>query len=96
VARKKRGKIAAATGVAHGTSTAAAIGVAKRSRRGNKRVQREVIRRIHESYPGGVPGGKSVAAVQRKVSDKGEDRFHPSWDAVKDTLRALGYVLPKE
>jgi hypothetical protein len=68
----------------------------KQSRRGNRRVVRECTRRIREKYSGGAPGGTSVAAVRRKISDKGEDGFHPGWDAVKAALVALGYILPKE
>jgi len=68
----------------------------KEPRQGNKRVQKEVIRRIHEKYPSGVPGGTSVAAVRRKISDKNPDGFRPGWDVVKEALVALGYVLPKK
>jgi hypothetical protein len=59
-------------------------------------VQKEIIRRVHAKYPSGLPSGCTVAAVQRKVSDKEDNGFHPGWDAVKNALLALGYVLPKE
>jgi len=68
----------------------------KQPRHGNKRVQKAVIRRVHEKYPGGVPDGTSVSKVQRKVSDKNPDGFRPGWDAVNDALIALGYIVPKE
>jgi hypothetical protein len=96
VARGSSSHIAAASGLALGTGDASATSKSKRSRRGNKWAVNEVIRRLHKIWPGGLPGGMSVAGVRRKVSDKDPDGFRPSPDTVKRALIVLGYVLPKQ
>jgi len=53
------------------------------SRRGNKRAQDEVLRRVREAYPDGV-GNTSSYAVHKRISGKG---YNPSLDSVH---RALG------
>jgi hypothetical protein len=65
-------------------------------RKGNPRVVREIIKRIHARRGAGLPSGMSIEKVKGLISDKDVDGFRPGWDAVKTALIAIGYILPKD